>query len=447
MIKSKRLFLASLIFACTLRIFLLFWSVTYPLDINGDQFRLVDWAQSAHINGFSKTYEDKYVHKIKDVITVANNQPPGTIYFISGAYEIYILIGKAVNKITNTQAGSIHFVNTYLLHIMMRFPSAVADILIGVLLYLLTRKEVGEKKSVLAASIVWFNPIVLYNSTIWGQFDSVTSFLFILALFFAFRKNYIISILSFVSSVYIKLSILPLFPFFLVFLYYHSKKQLKKLILGIILSIIAVLIATFPISPNPIAWLITKLPTFAFGEAQNITSAAFNFWFSVTCFPNFCPNTLQSHSLLFGIPLGYLAYGLFSLFALPILYLQIKKSQIFITKKFTFFAFSLIALSVFMFMPRMHDRYMYPFFIIFPAALVLMKNSKKYFILFGILALLHFANLIASWYPTRYPSILIAEILNGNTFRWIISVLTVITFLLFYKKSFKELLSKTPESL
>jgi hypothetical protein len=253
-----------------------------------------------------------------------------------------------------------------------------------------------------------------------------------LALFLAFKKKYIFSLIAFGASVYIKLSILPLVPFYLLFLYFHSGKQLKKLLLGILLVIGCIILATYPLSAHPIDWLVNHWAMFSKGETQNITVVAFNFWWAVTCLPTYCPNTLQSYDLFLGIPMEIWAYCLFATATLPLLYLQITNPKLFIQKKYVFFVLSLVALSVFLFMPRMHDRYLYPFFPLFAAVIALSKDNKRYLIAFCLLVLLHFGNLISSWYPTRYPSLAFSDFLYSFPYRWSVSVLTVITALFLY---------------
>lgn len=432
MFKSHKIFFITLLAAVFLRIILLIWSVTYPLDLNGDQARYEDWAQSAHMYGLAKTYEPGYTQ------ILVNHMPPGTLYVASGAYESYIVVGKVINKLTDTAAGSIHWVNTYLFHSMMRVPGILADLAIGALLYLMVRKESTVRRGILAASLVWFNPIIIYNSTIWGQMDGITNFFFILALFLAFNKKYIFSILAFAGSVFIKLSLLPLLPFFLVFLYFHSGKQWKKLLAGLVLAFVAIVAATYPISAQPYSWLQEHWRVFSQGEYGNMTIAAFNFWWAITCWPLYCfRDTFVTHFFL-GITLSTWGYLLFGLLTLPILYWQIVKSKLFTQKQYLFFALALVALAVFLVMPRMHDRYLYPFFPLFAAAVALSKDYKKYLVIFCVFSLLHFANLLSSWYPTRYPSILLHDISYSLPYRWGISVLTVIASVFLFVVSFKE---------
>lgn len=440
----KSPFVLTLLLALFLRIYLLVWSVIYPLDLNGDQSRYEDWAQSAHVYGFAKTYDPSHVQ------ILANHMPPGTLYVASGAYESYIVVGKIINKLTDTAPGSIHWVNTYLFHSMMRVPNVLTDIGIGVLLYFLIRKERGNKRGVLAASLVWFNPIIIYNSTIWGQMDSITNFFFILALFLGISKQYILSILAFAGSIFIKFSLLPFLPFYLVFLYFLSGKQWKKILIGIIVAAVGVLLATYPTSASPLGWWSEHLPAFTKGEWQNISIVAFNFWWAVTCVPWSCDMSYMlplSTALFLNVPLSTWAYLLFATMVLPILYFQITKAKQFTKPYYAFFAFALVALAVFLVMPRMHDRYLYPFFPLFAVAVAMSKDVKKYLIFFCVLSLLHFANLLSSWYPTRYPALIYAQINYNLWYRWSISALTVISAGWLYIVSLKEFRAKKVKSV
>jgi hypothetical protein len=89
----------------------------------------------------------------------------------------------------------------------------------------------------------------------------------------------------------------------------------------------------------------------------------------------------------------------------------------------------------------MHDRYMYPVFPLLAVAVALSsRNIKTYFVIFCVLAFLHLTNLVYSWYPIVLDSkSTFYHIFYGDTFGWIISVLTVIVAGWFYWKSFREL--------
>lgn len=425
--------------AILIRILLLFWSV--PLAINGDQRRYEDWAQTTHVHGLAATYKGGYN------TTVVNNEPPGTLYIISGTYEVYILLGKMIAKLTHTAPGSLQFVNSYLLHLLMRLPSVFTDLGMGILAYLLVAKKKDDQRGVLAAGLIVLNPIIFYNSSVWGQTDSLNNFFFLLSLFLAFRKKYIFSILAYACSLYIKLSLLPLLPFYFVFLFFSSQKQWKPVVIGTLLSVMIVTLATWPISPQPVSWLMTTIPAISHGELRNVTIAAFNFWWVVTCGPITCPHRLAEISDPFlGLTFNIWGYLLFTLATLPILYLQIKKSKQLSNPPYLFLAFSLVTIAIFHLLPQMHDRYLYPFFPLFAIAIAFSKKIKSSLILYCFLAFIYMGNLIYSEYPTKFPFFIFYQIIYSNLFRWSLSLLITIVCIIIYQQSFVWLLEKNREN-
>ncbi|OGH24837.1 MAG: hypothetical protein A3B47_00035 [Candidatus Levybacteria bacterium RIFCSPLOWO2_01_FULL_39_24] len=102
-----------------------------------------------------------------------------------------------------------------------------------------------------------------------------------------------------------------------------------------------------------------------------------------------------------------------------------------------FFAFL-----VFLFLPGMHDRYMYPVFPLLAVAIGLSKQAKTYLIIYCLLSLFNLINVVYSWYPIVLDSTsTFYHIFYGDYFGWIISVLTVLVAVWFYLKNFSDLRS------
>lgn len=432
--KIGKLFFIFLSVAILFRIILLIWVIPLPFASNGDLTRYEGWARDAHIYSYADTYTSKHLEKL------SNNQPPGSIYVLSANYETYILVGKLIAKLTHTQAGSILWVNTFFLHIWMRIPSIVAELLLGVCAYFLVAKTKDDRQGLLTASLLWFNPVIFYNGTLWGQMDSLNNLFFLFALLLAFNRKYILSIFSYAISIYIKLSLLPLLPFYFTFLFFLSKRNIKTLSIGIISTLIAVVAATFPISPTPLQWLILNLPHLAQGELQNVTNAAFNFWWFVSCGPT-CNYPPIINIKFLWISLNSWGYMLFFATTFPLLFNQIKKAKDMIGEKQTFLLFSLVAFAIFLFLPKMHDRYMYPLFPLFAVFIGLTKQKKIYLTLYLILSLFHFINLLYSWIPTYFPFFIMYQIIYSRLFDWLVSLGIVSAATLLYIKGYRFLFS------
>jgi hypothetical protein len=65
---------------------------------------------------------------------------------------------------------------------LLRMPSIVADLLTGALIFAIVRSKVTAKKAWLIAASYWFNPVVLYNSAIWGLVDATYTLFVVLAI-------------------------------------------------------------------------------------------------------------------------------------------------------------------------------------------------------------------------------------------------------------------------
>lgn len=423
--KFSFIFIVVFSIAFLLRLSLINWTLQYGNNVDFSSYE--DWARIAHVQNFAATYTTSTRHSA-EFTTSSNNQPPGTIYILSGAYELWITTGKIIARITGTLVGSLLSVNTYLQHFFMKIPSLLTDLGMGLFAYLLVAREMGRRRGLFAASLILFNPVIFYNSAIWGQTDSINNFFFILSLFFAYRKKISLSIFAIATSLYVKLSLIPLLPFYFIFLFFLSNKNIRSILIGILLSVGVIIFATLPISSNPVVWLLTLIPTIAQGVLQRITDAAFNFWWTIFAFPVIGHKNIPNLDFIFlGVSLRVWAYGIFGIFSLPFLYFQIKKAKEFILGKNIFLMFSVVSLLVFLFLPGMHDRYMYPVFPLLAIAIGLSKQIKNYLGIFCLLSLFNLSNVVYSWYPIVLDSTsTFYHIFYGDYLGWIISILAML---------------------
>ena len=129
----------------------------------------------------------------------------------------------------------------------------------------------------LSSMLFFLNPLVINNSTIWGQMDSITTGLFVLALYCLHKKHFTIALIAAIFSLFVKLSLIFLLPILVVCILVSSK-SLATTLKSIAVAFALILVAVLPLSSSPLVWLFQYLSLHATGEMQNITAFAFNLW-------------------------------------------------------------------------------------------------------------------------------------------------------------------------
>lgn len=434
----KRWLVFLLVGAFILRVFVAIFSFSYRE--NTDVLRYKDWARIAFLYGPSKTYITDYL----SFGTLANNQPPGSLYIISAAYLVNIQEVKLIYRLFGKNEQILAFINGPFLNFSLRLPSLFADLGIGALIYFIINRfnRKSKKFALIGAFFFLFNPLVLYNSAFWGQMDSLNNFFLLLAVFLFLKNKYLLSIISFFFSLYIKFSLLFFLPllFFLIF-----KKKGWKTVIYFLLSFLILSVFTFPISNNPVFWLFRFYLTNGIGEMTNITSSAFNFWW-VIFFPviksvsnnslfEFSNTRLENSpldsSLFLNLPLYSWAILIFFIFFIFAAYRFLKRDIL--KPENLFLLLSLTALIAFLFLPRMHSRYLYPLFPFFAIYIGLTGRKIKTYLLLSFLTCL---NLYVSFHPFRIP-LLNFNLINNYLFQWAIAFSALITGLCFYFSSLR----------
>src|SRR3989344_4221921 len=272
LIRNRTLLLVVLI-AFMLRIITMLYS--FQFRENTDVLRYKDWGKIAFLYSLEETYHATHL----EFGTQANNQPPGSLYIISGAYNLQIQFSKILLRIFNLEEGGSIWINLQLLYAFLRLPSILSDLIIGVLIYAIASRQ-SVNNGLLASSLFLFNPLIVYNSAFWGQMDSINNMFFLTAIFFLMKRKYFFSLIILSLSFYVKLSLIFFLPILIV-VYYLLEKNKKKLLISCVLSIVLMCLITLPISGKPHVWLFEFLTKNGLGEMQNITAFAFNFWWMI----------------------------------------------------------------------------------------------------------------------------------------------------------------------
>ncbi len=417
-----------LLIALVIRLFLLFTSSFHP-----DLPNHIDWGIRFWQYGSKVFYEGNFWG------VSWPNQPYGSILlfaFISKLKDFIFAIFWYLNTHFSVFPSIIVTILEKNLHIwLVKLPFVLADLGIGVLIYKIIHSQFPSK-AILAAAVFLFNPLVIYNSTVWGQTDSLINLLALLGFWLTFKNRLIIGPFIFLSTFLFKLSLIIYLPIFIILLLTKLDK-IKYWLTSIILFLLFMYLLAIPFTPDRpvIDWIRYMYTNRVLPRQGNMLNGnAFNLWFFLYSFDYGAKETM-----LIG---NFTAkqIGLFlSIFSFIPVYIKLFLSKHRLTDYL--WALLLVSFSTFLFLTNIHERYLYPIFPI--STLMLFLKPKIFnFKLLVTTSIIHLLNLYNLWF---YPKILpLQNILLYNHFlicRFFSLVLFAI-FVFFYVQYLSESNSK-----
>ena len=271
---------------------------------------------------------------------------------------------------------------------LFKVPAIIADLLTGFLIYEIAKKYISEKKSLLVTSLYVFNPAVLSNSTLWGQIDSIVVLFSLLSLYLI-EKNIVLSAVFLSIGTLVKPQVAFLVPL-IFYLLIRSKNSYKKIVIYLITGATIFLLGFLPFLPEG-----KNLSQFIFDRAlvsanqYPYTSVnAFNFWGLF----GFWKSDIKKIPLN---ALGALAFSIIYIFS------AFKKK---ILKGEKYILSSLIFLSSFLFLTRIHERHLLPVFAPLALTTIFLPNT---IIIYVLLSLTYLANMLYSfvWVSNSFKDI------------------------------------------
>ncbi len=360
------------------------------------------------------------------------NQPPGTMYMFAGVRKIFEFVFSIFwwfnLKIPAFPSIIISFFESNLYPALLKLPSILADIGIAVLIYKMIKIAKSEKLAILGTSIFLANPVIWYNSAVWGQTDAVINFLALLSFYFLLNKKLFWAILALALSFYIKISLTIFVPIFFVFALRQNYKIIDW-VKSILFTLLVIGVATWPFSmAEPFGWLSNLYQTKVLGQQMHvITANAFNLWDAVAGIYE-KPETLNLG------PLTYQTWGviLFIIAYIPSLLLAYRKQDV----KSVMWALAIAAFASFMLLTNMHERYLYPLFPVFTIlALLETKLLPIYLLVSGV----NFLNLYHLWFVPRVNFIVSFLSIGDRVVPRILGFVNFFSFVWFYKLFFQNL--------
>lgn len=271
--------------------------------------------------------------------------------------------------------------------LLMKLPSILADLGCMAFFILILKRYIPLGLACLGALIFGLHPAVIYESTLWGQIDSITLLLQLAAIWMMIKQDYAAAILMTTLNILVKPQGLILLPLVLAVTVY--RKQYTHLAVGIGSSLVVtfVLTAMFVPIPQIPSWLWDQygrqavLYPFSSIQAFNLWSLS-GMWASdvsrgVFGLGDGAPTLWVQHKT-WGLILFALAYA----FSLYFFWKNDKKGtpegiNLWHTS-------SLIMIAFFMLPTRMHERYLYSGLFLLLGSWMMQKRLKWPFILMSI---------------------------------------------------------------
>lgn len=263
----------------------------------------------------------------------------------------------------------------------IKLPAIMFNLALTALIFLFAKRRFPFRTALLTASLYAFNPAVIYDLAVWGQMDSVFSLLVTGSLLFLLDKKYELSSILLALGLLTKPQSVVLLPF-LIYVLAREKRWLRFISCGL-LSLLTILLIALPFSQgNPFGFLLA-----VYGKAYSVypfdSINAYNFWAAAGGPGQFWQPDTQEFLSITWRNWGII---LFLLFVFPVLWQLHRK----FTEANLIFALFLLIFSFFLFMTRMHERYI---FLALPVLSLILPAFRRLSWLYAALSLNFFATL------------------------------------------------------
>jgi Gpi18-like mannosyltransferase len=269
---------------------------------------------------------------------------------------------------------------------MVKVVPNLFDLATAGLIYVFARKQASFKIALLATALYAFNPAVLFNAAIWGQYDAVYTFFLVLSLMLALKNKPELSAVSFALGILTKPQGIALAPLLILLIF--KKDGLKRLLTSVLAFAASFLVVVLPFEGISVSFL-TNLYSSGYNYYNYGSVNAFNLW-------GLLGLTWVHDGVLYLV--GWALFGVFAAFTLYVVHKRFRVSGDYLA---VFAAFMLL-FCFFMLPTRIHERYMFPAISMLALMFPLLKKTRLLYItLTATLFLNEFV--ILDWLNNGYP--------------------------------------------
>ena len=310
--------LVLLLFSLLVRVLL------FPLPgYKGDLSTFAAWFNAAAEHGIRVFYN-----------VVWSDYPPFNVY-------LFWIFGSLAKQLSLS--------GTNLVYLIKLLPN-LFDTATAFLVFTFVRKRLDFKISLLATALYAFNPAVIFNAAVWGQYDAIYTFFLILSLMLLLASKPKLSAVAFTVGLLTKPQSIALAPLIMFLIF--KKHGWRSLLTSLLASATTIFVVIIPFEwSNPITFL-TNIYFGAYGGYVVTTANAFNLWALGGLWR---PDT-QGFLFLNLYTIGWIMFGALVVFALYVLHKRLDASGelLILFSAFIFF------FGFFMLPTRIHERYLFP---------------------------------------------------------------------------------------
>ncbi len=261
---------------------------------------------------------------------------------------------------------------------IIKIPALICDLVSVYLIYKILNKHASERVALICALFYAVIPVILTNSAVWGQMDSVLAMLLLLSFSFILDKNFTGLFITYTVAVLVKIQAVFAFPAIATFIIYQFVKHpevRKKLIITSVCCVVGFFVVAIPFgNGNPFYVIPRYFQTV--GQYNYYTLNAFGFYGAIGLNFKDLPTVVNVLNYVFIA----LVFG-----AVVWLYLKCKdRSKLILLTATTI-------VTIFTFAAKMHERYLFPAIVLLLLYCGLSKDKRVAYITGGF-SLLHFLN-------------------------------------------------------
>jgi Gpi18-like mannosyltransferase len=352
--KRETLFLALVLVVSALVRVLLFPTQGFPTD-TGD---FISWFNTAAQHGIRSFYSQAGFA----------DYPPFNVY-------IFWFFGSLANTLNINMSA------------MVKVVPNLFDLATSLLIFVFVRKQVSFKVALTSTALYAFNPALIYNAAVWGQFDAVYTFFLVLSVMLALKSKPIPSAAVFALGLLTKPQGIALLP--LIVLLIYKKNGIKNLLFSVLAFAATVFVVVLPFEGVSISFL-TNIYSSGYTYYNYGSVNAFNLW-------GLLGQTWVHDGALYIV--GWVLFGTFTAFTLYVLHKRFRVSG----DVLAIFSAFMLLFCFFMLPTRIHERYMFPAISMLALMFPLLKKTR---LLYVTLTATLFINefVVLRWLTTSYPS-------------------------------------------